>query len=57
MEVELLIGVDIVPDPGQEDQVEEALGHLLLQVGREYSGRLHQIAMSLLLHSDKSKFS
>ncbi len=41
MEVELLVGVDIVPDPGQQDQVEEPLGHLLLQVRREDACRLH----------------
>ncbi len=41
MEVELLVGVDIVPDPGQQDQVEETLGHLLLQVRREDACRLH----------------
>jgi hypothetical protein len=42
VEVELLVGVDIVPYPGQQDQVEEPLGHLLLQVRREDSCRLHQ---------------
>ncbi len=42
MEVELLVGVNIVPDPGQQDQVEEPLGHLLFQVRREDACRLHR---------------
>ncbi len=41
MEVELLVGVDIVPDPGQQDQIEEPLGHLLFQVRCEDACRLH----------------
>jgi hypothetical protein len=41
VEVKLLVGVNIVPDPGQQDQVEEPLGHLLLQVRREDACRLH----------------
>merc|ERR1719228_2151705 len=40
MKVESVVGVDVVSDPGQENQVEESLCHLLLEIRCEYSGCL-----------------
>ena len=36
-----MVGVDVVPDPGEEDEIEEPLSHFLLQVGCEDSGCLN----------------
>lgn len=56
MKVKLLIGIDIVPDPWQENQVEEPLRHFLFQVGGEYPGRLqHNYYLSTLLITNRKR--
>lgn len=38
VEIEALVLGDVIPDPWQQHQVVEPLGHPLLQVGRKYPG-------------------
>ena len=40
MGVQLLVEVDVIPDARQKHQVEEALGHLVLEVGGKDAGGL-----------------